>query len=315
MGDDTVDLEYLPVAVRGIAVPIHQALDHDPTSELLAPSDWMFCFDTETDTVVHGQAQQVVVIPYQVYEGQTLRFKGFGYDPITNFPGELALLCAFSREKMLAEPLPIDDFRRLFYKIAFDFRATTVGFNLAFDLPRLAHDHADARGRFNGGFTVHLEPEPWYPPIRMKKLNARAYKFEFTAPRRKRLKSKTAAKSPRKLWRGAFVDLKPAGDALLGGRYDLENLAKALELPVRKMRRPTFSRPFDRYFLKYAYRDVELTSACYFALARRFDALDLPKTLDKIFSEASVAKGEYMRIGVQPWLDVQNQDELSRLML
>src|SRR5438128_2405663 len=126
--------DYLAVAVRGIAVPVKRGaefgLEPSPT-----PSEWSIVFDTETDTVVHGEAQPVLIIPYQVYQGSKLRLKGFGYDPVALFPEELETLRAYCRESALPEPIDFDDFRSRFFRYAYDFRGTVVGFSLAYDLP------------------------------------------------------------------------------------------------------------------------------------------------------------------------------------
>jgi len=298
-------VEYLPIAVRGIAIPVNSRPDYEEAKPRPLPSDWVFVFDTETDTVTHGAAQPLVVASYQVFQGEKLRLQGFAYDPLTIMPEEMATLCVFSRKNRLRDPIDADDFRKLFYRFAYDFRGTVTGFNLAFDLARLAHNHGTAQGRFSGGFTLHTHPAPWYPPICVKKLNAAAHKFEFTSALRKRSKAKRNDRHEGP-WRGAFVDLKAAGDALLGGRYTLESLAKTLGLKVGKLERPDFSRPFDEKFFKYAFRDVEVTAGCYFALLQRFNGLGLPRNLDKIFSEASLAKAELLRMGIRPWRDVQD---------
>ena|GEM_PF-5486119 len=261
--------------------------------------------DTETDTIQFGEAQPVLVVPYGIHKGLQLRYSGFAYDPLAVLPEELATLTNFCRAHALASPMDLDDFRDLFYWYAYRFRATVAGFALNFDLPRLAHDHSLARGRYQDGFTLRISKDPRMPPIRMKKLNARAHMYEFGARRRERKQGEPRSKM--RPWRGAFVDLKAAGDALLGGRYDLENLAEALDVPCHKMERPDFSRPFDDYFLRYAYRDVEVTAACYFALLKKYETLGLPRTLDKIYSEASVAKAEYARMWIRPWLEVQQE--------
>ena len=303
--------EYLPIAVRGIAVPVHPRPDFPPGAPPPTASNWTFVFDTETDTDEHGEAQPLLIVPYQIYEGKRLRRKGFAFDPAALYPQELELLHAHCRANALPAPMEIDDFREFFIRYAYRFRANVVGFALAFDLPRLAHNHTAARGRFYDGFTLRISKEEPGPSIRMKKLNARAYKYEFTSVRRKRKPGEQRVRP----WRGAFVDLKAAGDALLGGRHDLDSLPRALDVPVEKMRRPSFSRPFDDYFLKYAYRDVVVTSACYFTLLDKYNSLDLPRTLDKIYSEASVAKAEYARIGIRPWLEVQPfQSDLTSLI-
>jgi hypothetical protein len=52
--------------------------------------------------------------------------------------------------------LPRREFLKLFYELAYKARCLVVGFNLAFDLSRLAFDVAPARGFYAGGFSLGL---------------------------------------------------------------------------------------------------------------------------------------------------------------
>jgi hypothetical protein len=54
----------------------------------------------------------------------------------------------------------VDD---VFYGLAYDLRATIVGFNLPFDLSRLAVRHGPARSKMRGGFTFQLSEDDRKP--------------------------------------------------------------------------------------------------------------------------------------------------------
>lgn len=57
----------------------------------------------------------------------------------------------------------IDD---VLFARAYDLRASIVGFNLPFDISRLAIRHGSARGKaMRGGFTFKLSPLWWRPAV------------------------------------------------------------------------------------------------------------------------------------------------------
>ena len=71
------------------------------------------------------------------------------------------------------------------------------------------------------------------------------------------------------------------------------------------MKPPEFSRPITDVQLRYAVRDPLTTAQCYFELRRRYVALELPTRLDRVYSEASVAKGYLDKMSIIPWRQVQ----------
>jgi len=49
-----------------------------------------------------------------------------------------------------------------------------IGFNLPFDLSRIAREHVPGRGRFRGGFIFQLSSDSRRPRLRVKHLNRKA---------------------------------------------------------------------------------------------------------------------------------------------
>src|SRR4029077_16704294 len=107
--------------------------------------------------------------------------------------------------------------------MGYDLRGTIVGFNLPFDLSRLAIKHGSARGKvMRGGFTFKLSRLWWRPAVQVRHLNARASLIQFTHPTKRRdapgqWKRKIAPRSRR----GSFIDLKTIASALLSRSFSL----------------------------------------------------------------------------------------------
>src|SRR5262249_11792548 len=91
------------------------------------------------------------------------------------------------------ELLTVEEFvENIFYRFAYEFRATIVGFNLPFDISRLAIKHGTARRRpMRGGFSFQLSLNPWRPRVQVKHLSRRAALICFTAPPRQRASRST----------------------------------------------------------------------------------------------------------------------------
>src|SRR4029077_7980327 len=122
------------------------------------------------------------------------------------------------------------------YDRAYDLRASIVGFNLPFDISRLAVKHGSARGKaMRGGFTFKLSSKWWRPAIQVRRLNARASLMQFThPPKRRDPRGHRKRKIPPPPRRGTFSELKTIGAALLSQSFNLASLADFLKTLTRK---------------------------------------------------------------------------------
>ncbi len=214
-----------------------------------------------------------------------------------------------------------DFVERVFFTTAYDGEATVVGFNLPYDLSRLALDsrralpvyHRNRKGeiiRFDrsmvGGFTMPLSEKESRPNLRVKHLTRRMAWINFAYPsdnptqyrRRKRDDTK-----PRT--RGFFLDLKTLAAALTSKSHSLDSLAEFLEVPG-KIPFDDFGRAIDPEYIGYAIADTRATWRCYQELMRRFSEHGLAHTLPhRIYSEASLGKAYLREMGIKPWREIQ----------
>ena len=126
--------------------------------KVAGPSEWVLIFDTETTT---DAAQALRFGTYQVRKQGALEQSGIFYDARSLSKREQSLLQTYARQHQLT-CLTVEDFiNDIFYGAGYHYRATIVGFNLPFDISRLAIDHTTARSsRYNkimaGGFSFKL---------------------------------------------------------------------------------------------------------------------------------------------------------------
>ncbi len=171
----------LAISVRSFVPPpkrkryTRKQSQHEETS-----SEWTLVFDTETRS---DAAQSLRFGVYELYRGRQLTGHGVFFDRENLSKTEQTLLQSYASARGLSfldKSTFIDD---VFYGMAYEFRATIVGFNLPFDLSRLAVRHGPARGRtMRGGFTFQLSGNRWKPRIQIKHLSARASLIQFTKP-------------------------------------------------------------------------------------------------------------------------------------
>jgi transcriptional regulator with XRE-family HTH domain len=268
------------------------------------PSGFTLIFNTETFS---DAAQQLRVGAYQWREDGLLREAGLFHDPSSASADELRVIAEYARALDLELRTDRSFVDEVFYGLAYELNATIVGFNLPFDVSRLAIHHNSARGNMRGGFTFSLSEGERWPNVRVRHLNSRSALIDFRARRGERTPRSQRKKQRRiSVRRGYFVDVRTAAAAVIGGSHDLRSLAELLDTPREKLDMEEYSGPITSEFLDYARTDVQVTWECYEQIARRYEGYGLTKTrLPSIYSEASVGKACLRQMGTGSWTKLQ----------
>ena len=317
--DAVQEAERRPILLRAYA----ETEPKEPRTRGPITPQFLLVFDTETTP---DQSQQLRFGTYQLLQLGELREQGLFYGKVTS--AELEALKAESPKHGCVEPLSLHDFvHTRFLPTAFKAGGLVVGFNLPFDLSRLALRHAaarvsrsprtpeeieagepmkDADRSMVGGFTFQLSPFDDQPWLRFKHRNGRSAFFQFAKPAQQE-----AARSERRrgqrvqFQRGNFLDVKTLAAALTSTSHSLKSLALHLGVQ-RKGDFADFGRPIDAEFIDYAVNDTEATRQCFDELVRRFRQHRLTMTAPQgIYSEASLGKAYLKQMGVRPWREVQ----------
>ena len=168
--------EFLPVAVRAYTEPripkVRGGTAAKPSARarIWRPAERVLVFDCETE-IGAGQALTFGSYRYCSFEQGTLILIEEGLfhadDLAERDPAGFALLATYARERNL-ELCPRRVFvDRVFWRCAYQARAWVVGFNLPFDLSRLAVAFSEARGRMRAvirscsGTTSHRKGSGW----------------------------------------------------------------------------------------------------------------------------------------------------------
>ena len=267
-------------------------------------SDWSLTFDCET-RVDAGQALRFGA--YQFRKGGELKEAGLFYDPQGMSAAEAIVLRAYAKRHGLIVRTREEFVDDMIFLRTYQLRARIVGFNLPFDISRIAIGHGVARGSMYGGFTFTLSSKHYWPHIRVKHLSRRCALIDFAAPPRQRnSRGERNRKMLAPVRRGSFVDVNTLAASLLSQNFSLGSLSKFLKVPNRKLDFDEFDGPVSDTMLSYAVRDVQTTWECYATLLEKLAELDLPNLRrEEIYSEASIGKGSLRAMGIAPWRQLQ----------
>jgi hypothetical protein len=280
-------------------------------------------FDTETTT---DPSQRLLVGSWRVYRdqwdgaaGTTCIEEGFFYpdDLPSTDPEAYALLqrfvereraalaVGFSRrsqgQRIRLEPLSWWlDHRLHTYGYQHRDRCEVVGFNLMFDLGRLAGYWGAAKGYYRGGFSLRLWGKrgtdgSWrdrrhYPRLLIKSIDPRRTLIAWG--------SLIEGDQDYRGTSGRFVDLRTLSFALRDENLTLETACDAFDVPYakRKVRYGVITRKLLRYLREDVAATTNLYRACKEELAKH-EGIDLPA--DRLYSPATVGAAYLEAMGLE----------------
>ena len=260
--------------------------------------------DCETTT---DSAQALRFGFYQIRRGQDLDEEGVFYNRHTLTDAELTILSAYAETYGL-KVRTVEAFNiKVFLEVGYALGGAIVGFNLPFDISRIALDHGAARDKMRGGFSFLLSRNPAHARVRIKHLNARASLIEFARPgiqETGRGGRKRGHKTPRH--RGYFIDLKALSATLTSRSFSLASLSEYLRVSTQKLETDEHGAALSDTYLDYASADVQCTWECYQALETQLAKHALNKGSHRLLSEASLGKAYLTEMGIKPLLACQD---------
>ncbi len=266
------------------------------------PSNYMLIFDCETTT---DAAQKLRFGVYQIRKSNVLQEEGLFLDATALNDTEIQILKRYAQKRKLSL-ITLDTFREKLLEYAYDLRALIVGFNLPFDLSRIALSQSEARGSMRGGFSFALSEDKERPRVRVKHLSKRAALIDLAVPGNQdtpRSKRKRGEKTPPR--RGYFIDIKTLAAALTSRSHSLHSLCEHLGTATRKTSSDDHGLELSEDYLDYARTDVQATWECYQELSSKYAQHSLETPAHRILSEASVGKAYLKAMGIQPLLACQ----------
>ena len=280
--------EAFPIYLRVLTVPTEEREKH-PRQEPSPNDDLVMVLDCETTT---DRRQELRFGVARVYAfGKIVRSVVYT-GKLTE--EERATVAAFA-EAHGFEVMPVERFTLgVLLPFALDQRGVVVGFNLPFDLSRLAVDFAPKRNvKATEAWTLRLLPPnnpkfAYVPPIRIQHVDSRKAFISFGGTRGKR-----------RGYRGAFVDLRTLTAALTGEGHSLASAGVAFGCSLKKTG-ADYDGPVTEEYLTYGVNDVDLTHELYRRCLARYAEFGLAEHPSRVFSSASLGKFAFAARGVSP---------------
>jgi hypothetical protein len=180
---------------------------------------------------------------------------------------------------------------KVFYPWVIDTQALSVGFNLPFDLSRLAIRYGYGRGRRRNGFTFWLtEDNSTRPRLHIRSLDS-VRSFFSLAPTE--YSGEVNAR---------FVDLRALGFALTNKKLSLRRACELFNTGRRKTPADQHGRVTKQY-IDYNVNDTLATCELYAKMIERLKEFKLDIPPEKAFSPGSLGKAYLRRIGIRSFLE------------
>lgn len=289
-----------PIAVRAFTMPEGKPLAQKRgAADSLLLSGWEVIFDTET---TRCPAQKLRFGLAQVRDnGNLVTEIIFMADDLPQ--ADINVILSYAKAHNL-EVLTLSRFNKdVVIDLCYRANGTLIGFNLPFDISRIAIEWGEARNNMRGGFSFKLSCYKSEPAIRIKHLSSTAALIDWAAPGKQmtgRGMRNRDMEVP--LNRGSFVDLRTLASALLTGKFSLKSLAEKLNTPTQKPEMNGHGKTLTFDYLDYARADVQTTWECYQELAKRYAEFGLSTPIGRILSEASLGKALLEKMGIRPLL-------------
>lgn len=210
---------------------------------------------------------------------------------------------------------------KVLWKWAYKERALAVGFNLPFDLSRLAIDWGNAHARFNGGFSFTFweyrdeatgawREHPYRPRVCVKQMDSKRARKGFTRPAKVDVidqipeGARDGKPDASYTFRGHFLDLRTLIFALTDKGHTLASACDAFGVEHGKESVETHGIITPDY-IDYCRRDVLATQELLEKVRAEYDRHPIALQPTKAYSPASIAKAYLRAMGVRPIMERQ----------
>jgi len=317
-------IHSLPIAVRVYTIPPYKE-EYARTEKPWHRPEAMLVFDTETRV---DAPQRLTFGSYRfIASGRCLEEGLFYGDDLPKRDRQVLQKYTAEHRPDVVEAgnqelqlLTRREFVDKLFRSVYKSRDLLVGFNLPFDLSRIAFDYTDARERFAGGFALELwsytdeegreQPDPQRPRIAIKHIDSKRSLMGLTGRRKTdetdRIPEGSESGRPEKgyVFRGHFLDLRTLAFALTDRAYTLGAACEAFGVEHGKQRVKRHGVVTPKY-IDYNRRDVLATSELATKLLEEYAKHPITLQPTKAYSPASIGKAYLRAMGIKPIMERQ----------
>lgn len=318
--------KFLPISVRVYPeVSITESMNRGtnvPNRKAWRLPNAMLVFDTETRV---DATQRLTFGSYRyIVEGICLE-EGLFY--ASDLPGadrkileDYARIHPANAANKILKLLTLKGFLKKFYSAVYQQRCLLVGFNIPFDLSRIACGFSTARGRFAGGFSLELwsytdesgneTKHQFRPRIAVKHVDSKRALKGFTGrnscDEEDLIPEGSESGEPEQgyKFRGHFLDLRTLAFALTDRGYSLSTACDAFDVEHPKQTIHSHGVINDEY-IDYNRRDSLATEELAVKLLAEYHKHPINLQPTKAYSPASIGKSYLQAMGIQPILERQ----------
>jgi DNA polymerase III epsilon subunit-like protein len=305
--------DLLPMAVRAYTPPT--TIRRTRTTQPWQMPDMVLVFDTETTT---DTSQRLLFGVWRVYHKGTLIDEGLFLAEDLPAAAE-ATIRAYVADRPGLRILTRRAFlNEVFWKVAYKARGLVVGFNLPFDISRLAVGVGTARGPVvGGGFSFVLweyeqdgvwRENRYRPRITVKSIDSKRSLIQFTKRRNPDQDDlipeggTNGTPDPAYIFRGHFLDLRALAFAHTNASHSLASACETFGVEHGKFTIAQHGVISSEY-LDYARRDVLATYELMTKLLEEHQHHPIALAPTKALSPASIGKAYLRAMGVVPPLE------------
>jgi len=249
--------------------------------------DRVLVFDTETTT---DHYQNLKFGYFEVYQHNILEYNGIFYDHKTVKPKEFEILQQYSDEQEI-NLYTVEQFRKIFLEEVYDLETLCIGFNLGFDLERISIDIGVGRKSHKDGFSMLFSKNLNYPRLHLTHISNTLSFIEWGN-----------TKSKLKNFKGNFVDLRTATNALTDKKYTLGYACKAFKTKYQKIKAKKHGK-ITLDYINYCIQDVKATYSLYLNVNEEFEKYELKIPITQAYTPAAIGKQILKKIGIESFFD------------
>jgi hypothetical protein len=243
----------------------------------------------DTETRVSSPVQELVFGSFALYQGEVLERIGLFYDPEVVTKNELAVLKAYCSKEPLIKLYAVREFiDGVFYPLVYKEQVPCVGFNLPFDISRLAIGYGFARRSMKSGFVLKLsEAGGGNPPIVIKQVNSTEAFIRFQTTSYSHLT-------------GNFVDCQRIAAILTDSRHiSLKQACKRFNKTYQKIEVEEHGE-LTLTYLQYNISDTLANAELFRRLKAEVERFEVNLPLTRLYSSASLGKVVLEKLGIMP---------------
>lgn len=273
-------------AIRAYTVPVSKKKKNSgdlETSDISVPVfDRILVFDTETRTDLY---QNMTFGYFTIYDNKRVDISGIFFDPNIVTSKEKKILDEFSKTDSV-ELWTLDEFRELFLKEVFDLQTLCVGFNLPFDISRIALDVTEGKKGNLGAFSFIMSNKLHYPRLVIKHISSTMSFINWGSTIDEQ---KPYFRKDTNYFKGNFLDLRMLVHALTNEKHTLKSACKKFNTKYKKQETEEYGKVTAEH-IKYCVSDVNATFSLYQNTKKEFDRYNLDIPITKAFSPAAIGK-------------------------